>query len=88
MPVEVQVSSEFRYNDPIIDDETLVVAITQSGETADTLAGVREARERGAKVIAITNVVGSRVTRESDGASTRTPVPRSASRRPRRSRPR
>ena len=66
-PVEVQVSSEFRYSDPIVDDETLVVAITQSGETADTLAGVREARERGAKVIAITNVVGSRVTRESDG---------------------
>ena len=66
-PVEVQCSSEFRYCDPIVDDETLVVAITQSGETADTLAGVREARERGAKVIAITNVVGSRVTRESDG---------------------
>jgi glucosamine--fructose-6-phosphate aminotransferase (isomerizing) len=67
IPVEVEVSSEFRYGDPIVDDETLVVAITQSGETADTLAGVREARERGAKVIAITNVVGSRVTRESDG---------------------
>ncbi|MBW6467893.1 MAG: glutamine--fructose-6-phosphate transaminase (isomerizing) [Coriobacteriia bacterium] len=67
IPVEVQVSSEFRYADPIVDDDTLVVAITQSGETADTLAGVREARERGAKVIAITNVVGSRVTRESDG---------------------
>ncbi len=67
IPVEVQVSSEFRYNDPIVDDQTLVVAITQSGETADTLAGVREARERGAKVVAITNVVGSRVTRESDG---------------------
>ncbi|MDF1542672.1 MAG: glutamine--fructose-6-phosphate transaminase (isomerizing) [Anaerosomatales bacterium] len=67
IPVEVQVSSEFRYADPIVDDETLVVAITQSGETADTLAGVREARDRGAKVIAITNVVGSRVTRESDG---------------------
>ena len=67
IPVEVQTSSEFRYSDPIVDDETLVVAITQSGETADTLAGVREARERGAKVIAITNVVGSRVTRESDG---------------------
>ncbi len=67
IPVEVAVSSEFRYNDPIVDDETLVVAITQSGETADTLAGVREARDRGAKVIAITNVVGSRVTRESDG---------------------
>ncbi len=67
IPVEVQCSSEFRYADPIVDDETLVVAITQSGETADTLAGVREARERGARVIAITNVVGSRVTRESDG---------------------
>ena len=67
IPVEVQVSSEFRYADPIVDDETLVVAITQSGETADTLAGVREARQRGANVIAITNVVGSRVTRESDG---------------------
>ena len=67
IPVEVQCSSEFRYADPIVDDLTLVVAITQSGETADTLAGVREARERGAKVIAITNVVGSRVTRESDG---------------------
>ncbi len=65
--VEVQCSSEFRYSDPIVDEDTLVVAITQSGETADTLAGVREARDRGAKVIAITNVVGSRVTRESDG---------------------
>jgi glucosamine--fructose-6-phosphate aminotransferase (isomerizing) len=67
IPVQVEVSSEFRYGDPIVDDETLVVAITQSGETADTLAGVREARQRGAKVFAITNVVGSRVTRESDG---------------------
>jgi glutamine---fructose-6-phosphate transaminase (isomerizing) len=67
VPVEVQCSSEFRYADPIVDEETLVVAITRSGETADTLAGVREARDRGAKVIAITNVVGSRVTRESDG---------------------
>ena len=67
IPVEVDVSSEFRYRDPIVDAETLVVAITQSGETADTLAGVREARSRGAKAFAITNVVGSRVTRESDG---------------------
>jgi glucosamine--fructose-6-phosphate aminotransferase (isomerizing) len=67
IPVEVVVSSEFRYRDPLVDDCTLVVAITQSGETADTLAGVREARQRGGKVIAITNVVGSRVTRESDG---------------------
>jgi glucosamine--fructose-6-phosphate aminotransferase (isomerizing) len=67
IPVEVVVSSEFRYRDPLVDGHTLVVAITQSGETADTLAGVREARERGGKAIAITNVVGSRVTRESDG---------------------
>jgi glucosamine--fructose-6-phosphate aminotransferase (isomerizing) len=67
IPVELDFSSEFRYRDAIIDDDTLVVAVTQSGETADTLAGVREARQRGAKVIAITNVVGSRVTRESDG---------------------
>lgn len=67
IPVEVQVSSEFRYGNPIITDKTLVVAITQSGETADTLAGVREAKAQGAKAISITNVVGSRVTRESDG---------------------
>ncbi len=67
MPVEVDVSSEFRYRDPIIDEDTMVVAITQSGETADTLAGVREARAAGAKVMAISNVVGSRVTREADG---------------------
>jgi glucosamine--fructose-6-phosphate aminotransferase (isomerizing) len=67
VPVEVDVSSEFRYRDPIVDEDTLVVAITQSGETTDTLAAVREARRRGAKVFAITNVVGSRVTRESDG---------------------
>ncbi len=67
VPVEVDVSSEFRYRDPIVGADTLVVAITQSGETADTLAGVREARARGARVFSITNVVGSRVTRESDG---------------------
>jgi glucosamine--fructose-6-phosphate aminotransferase (isomerizing) len=67
IPVDIDVSSEFRYRDPILDARTLVVAITQSGETADTLAGVREACERGAKVMAVTNVVGSRVTREADG---------------------
>ncbi len=67
IPVEVDVSSEFRYRDPIVTDTTLVVAITQSGETADTLAGIREARSRGAKVFSVTNVIGSRVTRESDG---------------------
>ncbi len=67
IPVEVDVSSEFRYRAPILDSRTLVVAITQSGETADTLAGVRSARAQGASVMAITNVVGSRVTRETDG---------------------
>ncbi|NTW28358.1 MAG: glutamine--fructose-6-phosphate transaminase (isomerizing) [Coriobacteriia bacterium] len=67
VPVEVQCSSEFRYGDPIVDEKTLCVAITQSGETADTLAAIHEAKDRGGKVIAITNVVGSRVTREADG---------------------
>jgi glucosamine--fructose-6-phosphate aminotransferase (isomerizing) len=67
IPVEVDVSSEFRYRDPILDEDTLVVAFSQSGETTDTLAGVREARARGARVIAISNVVGSSITREADG---------------------
>ncbi|RJQ53597.1 MAG: glutamine--fructose-6-phosphate transaminase (isomerizing) [Actinobacteria bacterium] len=66
VPVDVDVSSEFRYRKPLVDEKTLVIAITQSGETADTLAGVREARSRGGKVLAITNVVGSSVTREAD----------------------
>ncbi|MDR1774928.1 MAG: glutamine--fructose-6-phosphate transaminase (isomerizing) [Actinomycetes bacterium] len=63
IPVEVQVSSEFRYSDPLVDARTLVIAITQSGETIDTLFGVREARAKGAKAFAVTNVVGSSVTR-------------------------
>ncbi|MDD5080018.1 MAG: glutamine--fructose-6-phosphate transaminase (isomerizing) [Candidatus Omnitrophica bacterium] len=63
----VDVSSEFRYRDLLIDDKTLVIAISQSGETADTLAGVREARRRGARVLSICNVLGSTLTRESDG---------------------
>ena len=67
LPVEVDCSSEFRYRDPILDEGNLVVAITQSGETADTLAGVRIARTKGAKVLAVTNVVGSTITREADG---------------------
>ncbi|HEB13061.1 MAG TPA: glutamine--fructose-6-phosphate transaminase (isomerizing) [Actinobacteria bacterium] len=67
MPVEVDCSSEFRYRNPIVDKNTLIVAITQSGETADTLAGIRIARALGSKILAITNVVGSTVTRESDG---------------------
>lgn len=65
--VEIDSSSEFRYRDPILSENTLVIAITQSGETADTLAGVRVARLRGAKIMAVTNVVGSTITREVDG---------------------
>ena len=67
LPVEVDTSSEFRYRNPIIDKHTLVLAVSQSGETADTLAAAREARAKGAKVIAICNVVGSSLAREADG---------------------
>lgn len=67
LPANIDVSSEFRYRDLLIGPETLVIAISQSGETADTLAGVREARKRGASVISICNVLGSTLTRESDG---------------------
>ncbi len=65
--VEVDYGSEFRYRDPIVGERTLAVVITQSGETADTLAALREARGKGARSIAICNVVGSMATRESDG---------------------
>lgn len=64
IPVEVDVASEFRYRKPLIDSRTLVIVISQSGETADTLAVLRDAKKRGARVIAITNVVGSSVARE------------------------
>jgi len=67
VPISVDVSSEFRYRDLLIDQDTLVIAISQSGETADTLAGAREARKRGAAVLAVCNVLGSTLTRESDG---------------------
>jgi glucosamine--fructose-6-phosphate aminotransferase (isomerizing) len=60
-------ASEFRYRDPIVTESTLVIALSQSGETADTLAAVRIARSKGARVFAITNCVGSQITRESDG---------------------
>lgn len=66
IPVEVDVASEFRYRDPIVDKDTLVVVVSQSGETADTLAALREARRRGARVVAITNVIASSVAREGD----------------------
>jgi glucosamine--fructose-6-phosphate aminotransferase (isomerizing) len=64
--VEVEIASEFRYRDPILDKHTLVVAISQSGETADTIAAVAHARDQRAKVVAITNVVGSTLSREAD----------------------
>lgn len=64
IPVEVEVSSEFRYGNPIITPQTLVIAISQSGETADTLEAIRLARRAGAHVVALTNVVGSRITQE------------------------
>ena len=66
LPVEVELASEFRYRDPVLDRSTLVVAISQSGETADTLEAVRHAKEQKAKVLAICNTNGSQIPRESD----------------------
>ena len=65
-PVEVSVASEFRYSDPLVDAETLVVLISQSGETADTLAAMREAKAKGAATLAIVNVIGSTLARDAD----------------------
>ncbi|HYP01126.1 MAG TPA: glutamine--fructose-6-phosphate transaminase (isomerizing) [Pyrinomonadaceae bacterium] len=67
VPVEVDYASEFRYRDPVINEKTLLVVISQSGETADTIAALREAKERGAKILSICNVQGSMITREADG---------------------
>ncbi|MGH2839201.1 MAG: glutamine--fructose-6-phosphate transaminase (isomerizing) [Solirubrobacteraceae bacterium] len=67
IPVDMDVASEWRYRNPIVSERELVIGITQSGETADTLAAMRLARDRGAKVLACTNVVGSQATRDSDG---------------------
>lgn len=66
IPVEVDVASEFRYRDPFVNEQTLFIAISQSGETADTLEALREAKRKGARVLSIVNVVGSSVARESD----------------------
>ena len=66
IPVEVDVASEFRYRDPFVDDKTLFIAISQSGETLDTLAALREAKSKGARILSVVNVVGSSVARESD----------------------
>ncbi len=67
LPVEMDIASEFRYRNPVLDEHDLVIGISQSGETADTLAAMRLARERGATVLAITNIQGSQATRDSDG---------------------
>ncbi|MBJ7521224.1 MAG: glutamine--fructose-6-phosphate transaminase (isomerizing) [Solirubrobacteraceae bacterium] len=67
MRVEVEVASEYRYRNPVLGEGDLVIGVTQSGETADTLAAMRLARERGATVLAITNVMGSQATRDADG---------------------
>ena len=64
--VEVDVASEFRYRDPIVDEHTLLIVVSQSGETSDTLAALKESKRRGAKTLAITNVVGSSIAREAD----------------------
>jgi glucosamine--fructose-6-phosphate aminotransferase (isomerizing) len=66
IPVEVDLASEYRYRDPLIEDGTLIVIISQSGETADSLAALRDSRDRGAKVLGIVNVVGSSIAREAD----------------------
>ncbi len=66
IPVEVDVASEFRYRDPFVDDKTLFIAISQSGETLDTLAALREAKRKGARILSVVNVVGSSVAREAD----------------------
>jgi glucosamine--fructose-6-phosphate aminotransferase (isomerizing) len=66
VPVEMDIASEYRYRDPVVGDDDLVIGITQSGETADTLAAMRLARERGATVMALTNIMGSQATRDAD----------------------
>ena len=66
IPVEVDIASEFRYRDPLIDEKTLVIFISQSGETADTIAALKLSKEKGARTIAISNVIGSSITREAD----------------------
>jgi glucosamine--fructose-6-phosphate aminotransferase (isomerizing) len=67
VPVEMDIASEYRYRNPVVDEHDLVIGITQSGETADTLAAMRLARQNGAKVLAITNIMGSQATRDADG---------------------
>ncbi len=67
VPVDVEIASEYRYRNPVLGPDALVIGISQSGETADTLAAMRAGRERGARVLAVTNIMGSQATREADG---------------------
>jgi glucosamine--fructose-6-phosphate aminotransferase (isomerizing) len=67
VPVEIDIASEYRYRNPVVDERDVVIGISQSGETADTLAAMRLARSRGARVVAVTNVMGSQATRDADG---------------------
>ena len=67
IPVEVEYASEFRYREPVIEDNTIAIAISQSGETIDTLAAIREAKKRGATAFGICNAVGSTIARETEG---------------------
>src|SRR5256885_14053692 len=67
LSVDVDYASEFRYRDPVFDEKALLLVISKSGETADTIAALREVKERGAKVLSICNVQGSMITREADG---------------------
>src|SRR3982075_2613333 len=67
LPVEIDIASEYRYRNPVVGPGDLVVGISQSGETADTLAAMRTARGRGATVLAVTNIMGSQMTRDADG---------------------
>ncbi len=66
VPVEMDIASEYRYRDPVVGPDDLVIGLTQSGETADTLAAMRLAKERGATVMALTNIMGSQATRDAD----------------------
>ena len=67
MPADAEAASEFRYRNPIIEPDTLYVAVSQSGETADTLFAVREIKRKGGQVVGLVNVVGSTIARECDG---------------------
>ena len=67
LPVEIEIASEFRYRDPVLDTHTLTLGISQSGETIDTLEAVRHARHQESQVLAVTNTIGSSITREADG---------------------